>query len=270
VRPAPIPWLILLLAPRILAQDVPAQDEAGPAKPAPWKAELAARWNEVRAFVPTDGEPRAVERIAEPIFSYAESAREDAHYGTLWAWGRQGRPVALLALGMDIDGPARGFELVALTGDVSVVMHDGWKWTPQASALDMQDFPSSPSAATNEPARLIQIKSLARKFDVAELLGGERSQLRLLPTPVYRYHDAAHGLLDGAFFLFAHGTNPEALLAIECRTSDDGTAWSYGFVPLAAAEVTAQLNDQVVWTKPSTPGPRRQDPYSTWLETGAE
>jgi hypothetical protein len=73
--------------------------------------------------------------------------------------------------------------------------------------------------------------------------------------------------MDGAFVLFCHGTNPEALLAIECRQDAGGTVWFYGFVPLAAAEVTARLNDEVVWTKTSTAGPRRQEPYSTWLES---
>jgi hypothetical protein len=247
-----------------------AQEEADPTETAAWKAEMAARWSEVRAFVPMEGERREIERVTEPIFSYVESAREKGHYGTLWVWGEPGRPVALLAQGMDIDGPARGFELVSLADDVSVVMHDGWEWKPEASALDMQEFPTAPSAAENGPARFIQIKSLARKFDVAELLGDGRSQLRLLPTPVHRYDDATRGLIDGAFFLFAHGTNPEALLVIECRADGDETAWSYGFVPLAAAEVTAQLSGQDVWTKPSTPGPKRQDPYSTWLEIGAE
>lgn len=261
-----IPALFLLLpVGPLLAQDTPEQPDT-----APWKAEMAARWSRVRAYEQQDGARQEVARVAEPIFNYVETAREKGHYGTLWVWGEQGRPVALLAQGMDIGGPARGFELAALTRGVSVVMHDGWEWNPQTSALELQEFPQAPSAAATDAARLVQIKSLARQFDVSETLGDERYQLRLLPTPVYRYRDETQGLLDGAFFLYAHGTNPEALLVIECRQHNDESAWSYGFVPLAAAAVTAQRKDRTVWSKEPTPGPKRQDPYSTWLEIGGE
>jgi hypothetical protein len=164
-------------------------------------------------------------------------------------------------------GPVGGFEIVDLTEGVSAVMHDGWKWKAPSACLELKPFTKAPAAAETESLRLIQIKGLARQFEVSELVGEKQFELRLLPTPVHRYRDEARGLVDGAFLLFSHGTNPEALLAIECRRDAAETHWSYGFVPLAAAEVTARLNDEVVWKKESTAGPRRQEPYSTWLET---
>jgi hypothetical protein len=229
---------------------------------------MAARWKQVRAFVSKDGAEHEVDRVAEPVFSYVERAREGQHVGTLWVWGTQGRPVALFAQNRDLSDPSvGGFELVALRDGVSAVMHDGWKWSPESSALSMKPFSIAPAAAQTEATRLVQLKGLARRFDVSEKLGEEQSPLRLLPTPVYRYQDLEAGLLDGALFVLGHGTNPEAVLVIECGTQNGETAWSYGFVPLAAAAVTARLSDQVVWEKEPTPGPKRQDPYSTWLET---
>ena len=261
----------LLIVPGVLAccGQLFAQEAAKQQTSSRWKEAMAARWNEVRALVPKDGAEHEIDRVAEPVFSYVERAREGQHVGTLWVWGTQGRPVALFAQNRDLTDPSvGGFELVALTDGVSAVMQDGWKWSPPSSALNMKSFPGAPAAAETETTRLVQLKALARRFEVSEKLGDEQSPLRLLPTPVYRYQDPGAGLVDGALFILGHGTNPEAVLVIECRTQNGGASWSYGFVPLAAAAVTARLNDQVVWEKESTPGPKRQDPYSTWLETG--
>jgi hypothetical protein len=260
----PIAFAILVLGGRLAALEETEQKTD-----APWRESMAARWNEVRAFHTRNGAEHEVDRVAEPVFSYVERAREGQHVGTLWLWGTQGRPVALFAQNRDLTDPSvGGFELVALTDGVSAVMHDGWKWSPPSSALNMKSFPDVPAAAETEAGRLVQFKALARRFDVSEKLGDEQSPLRLLPTPVYRYQDPGPGMVDGALFILGHGTNPEAVLVIECRTQNGGASWSYGFVPLAAAAVTARLNEQIVWEKESTPGPKRQDAYSTWLETG--
>jgi hypothetical protein len=54
---------------------------------------------------------------------------------------------------------------------------------------------------------------------------------------------------------------------IECRKESSGPAWSYGFLPLAGAGVTAKLNGKTVWSKEPTRASRAQEMYSTWLET---
>lgn len=244
-----------------------AQDEDEPPEQARWRAEMAERWNQLRAVELSDGSERELDQVPQALFSFVETTREGGHLGTMWVWGGSGRPAALFVQSRDLREPLWGMELVSLTEDIQVVMHDGWQWTPPGAALTMADFSGTASAAESESGRLVQMRGLARRFDVFEMLGDERAQLRLLPTPVYRYDDESAHVIDGAFFVFAHGTNPEAVLVIECRQQEGETAWAHGFVPLAAAAVTARLNGQDVWVKESTTGPRLQEPYSTWLET---
>jgi hypothetical protein len=186
----------------------------------------------------------------------------------MWVWGK-GRPVALLALSKAHGRPVWGFELVALEEGVSVVMHDDWKWKPR-SALKMTRFADAPRAADTGIKRLAQMRSLARQFTVSEQYRNENFELRLLPQPVYRYKDEDAGLIDGALFNFANGTNPEVLAVIECRQETNGPAWSYGFLPLAGAGVTVKLGETTVWTKEPTQESRAQEMYSTWLETEVE
>jgi hypothetical protein len=224
------------------------------------------RWGKMRALVRVAGKDQEVERVKDPIFAYAEPARESGGVGTIWVWGTKGRPVALLAQSKASQRPVWGFELVALTDGVSVVMHDGWQWTP-ASALKSSQFADGPPPADSDVRRLPQMKSLVEQFSLVEEYNNQSIELRLLPRPIYRYKDVENGLIDGALFNFAHGTNPEVLALIECRKGSSGPVWSYGFLPLAGAGVTAKLNGKPVWSKEPTRETRAQEMYSTWLET---
>ncbi|HZL87362.1 MAG TPA: hypothetical protein VFB96_03210, partial [Pirellulaceae bacterium] len=230
------------------------------------RATMLARWNKLRAVMRIAGKEKEVERVAQPVFSYSEPTRETGGIGTLWVWGTRGRPAALLAQSKADGRPVWGYELMALAEAVSVEMHDGWKWTPK-SALQMTPFADAPRAADSDVRRLAQMKSLVEKFTLSEQYRDQSFELRLLPRPVYRYDDEEDGLIDGAIFNFAHGTNPEILAVIECRKEDSGSAWSYGFLPLSGAAVTAKLDGKTVWSKEQTRESKAQELYSTWLET---
>jgi hypothetical protein len=221
----------------------------------------------MRALGRVKGKEQEVERLKDPIFTYSEPTRETGGVGTLWVWGPKGRPVVLLAQSKADERPVWGFELVALSEGVSVVMHDGWRWSPK-TALKMTPFADAPPPADSAARRLSQTKRLVEQFSLTEQYRGESFELRLLPNPVYRYQDKEDGLIEGALFNFAHGTNPEILAVIECRKEPSGPVWSYGFLPLAGAAVTAKLDGKTVWTKELTRESRAQEMYSTWLETG--
>jgi hypothetical protein len=224
------------------------------------------RWKKLRAYVRIGSEEQEVERHAEPIFTFSEPTRETGHLGTIWIWGSKGRPVALLSQNKAYGQPVWGFELVALSEGVSVVMHDGWKWSPE-SALKMTPFVDAPRPADGDGRRLSQMKTLVEQFALVEQYQDQSIELRLLPRSVHRYEDKRSRLIDGAMFCFAHGTNPEALAVIECREESSGPVWSYGFLPLAGAGVTAKLDGKTVWSKEPTRESRAQAMYSTWLET---
>ena len=146
------------------------------------------------------------------------------------------------------------------------MMHDGWEWSPDA-ALQMTTFNESPRKADGDAARLTQMKAFARRITITEYYRGQNIELRRLPRPIYRYQNEEAGLIDGGLFNFAHGTNPEAITVIECRQLETGSEWSYGFLPLAGAAITAKLDGKTVWSRrigkvgapdqrPSYPGAR--------------
>jgi hypothetical protein len=92
-----------------------------------------------------------------------------------------------------------------------------------------------------------------------------RYELRLLPTPVYRYQDAKGGINDGAVFAFVHGTDPELFLILEHQGQGDKAGWFYALAPMTCWAVQAKLDKTEVWSVPeclnkTTP----QGPYHAW------
>jgi hypothetical protein len=87
-------------------------------------------------------------------------------------------------------------------------------------------------------------------------------QLRLLPTPVYRYANEKE-VLDGALFAFAQGTNPEVLLLIEALRGETPGRWQYGFAPMTSFEARVLRGDKIVWQQDVAPIPTLdlQGPY---------
>jgi hypothetical protein len=80
------------------------------------------------------------------------------------------------------------------------------------------------------------MRQLARRFTVQAEWRGEKTDCRLLTQPIDRYDDETAGIVDGAVFVFANGTNPEMGLLLECSEE----LWSYGVFRLTAAKLWAQ------------------------------
>lgn len=112
------------------------------------------------------------------------------------------------------------------------------------------------------------MNDLALKFEAHRFWEPDnlRASLRLLVSPVYRYDDVQGGVLDGAVFVLAHGTNPEILMFVEAHAKRGESAmWYCGFAPLGSAELHVTRDSKDVWMQPRAPGVVGQpsDPY--WL-----
>ena len=214
------------------------------------------------------GDTRAVMRPV-PLHRWSEPTRR-SHDGTLWAWGREGRPLVLLSLEQyphPTFGPVWSYELVSLsdglvgatgakrfsrlTADYLNVEGDGLlPWATQNPGLTMWAFPDAPVPGNAEADRLRQIKELARRLNSCQFdgQGVERAELRLLPHPIARYSAPSSGLIDGVICLFVYGTNPEVVLVIEARRHGQSPPrWEYGLARLTGARPSVSLDQKEVW-----------------------
>lgn len=196
--------------------------------------------------------PQALKFAANPLLRYsdptrgltAENVLMDA---TVWRLGQQGRPTALVTLEIYRRSDTQGvlsFEFLSLSQQrfsMQHRQHPHITWDANESALTLKPLPEAPQPSGTAPARLVQMRQLAKRFTVNEkLVTGETVVCRMLSQPIDRYQAPAEQIADGALFAFANGTNPEIGLIFEA----DDARWSYALVRLSAAEVTVLLDDR--------------------------
>lgn len=212
-----------------------------------------------------DGTEAEVELLSNPALSYGDAAR-NWEGGTLWVWGKSGRPAAFMELFRDVGTNQPWIhaltltspELIQLTGPI------GKRWTPKKSHFELKDVPDSPEVSDRPVVRLRQMKEISRRIEAHEFWepNNSRFELRLLVQPVHRYQDESAKVIDGTVFVLAHGTNPEVIVQIEAHASEP-PRWQYSFVRLAGGELHVSFDNKEVWTAPRNVTDQSVDPY--WL-----
>jgi hypothetical protein len=277
--------LLLAFVAMLIALEAAGQRASGqaPARPAAKKEDdRVARLAEMKQIAGTFhataivGDTRTpVALVPEPLHRWTDPTRENSD-GALWAWRASGRPIAIIAIELYSRDKAVGtvwaLEFTSLsTGPIEVEGGEHFdmvyedmappradgrlQWVPAMGGLEFREIPDAPAPATTEAERLRQMRDLLKRFSAREFYDktAQDYALRLLSHPIDRYADAASGLMDGAIFIYANGTNPEALLVIEARRPRAGSppVWSHAAAPLTRAAPTVRLGQQDVWTHPT-------------------
>jgi hypothetical protein len=208
------------------------------------------------------------EIVKFPLLHYYNPGGETLD-ATLWAWSRGGRPLALASISHEKSDSSMekwSCELLSLADErVLLTAKPGWKWAPLTSGIEWKPVADAPVPGETAVVRTRQMSELARRFSATGVYrdGEEVVELRLMDRPLSRFSDPEHGLIDGAFFAFAGGTNPEVLLIVECRKeSGANPAWFHGFARLGAGRLTARLGETVVWERPEI---KRWDPAQPYF-----
>jgi len=210
----------------------------------------------------------------EPVFEWSNPARDGGQLGSIFLWLRDGRPAALACIfshpydRLRLPGRKINHELHALDPEKLLVKRDALnQWKPQAG-LARTEFADSGAPATTAAARLLQMRRLAQEFGGYEVdREGKRWELRLLPTPLYRYPAAKTGVVDGALFalLSNAGTDPEVLLLIEAMETDGKLSWRYACGRFSDWELRVQRKGKEVWSSvPSDTNPFAHDPLHVY------
>jgi len=219
---------------------------------------------------------RPLQLKKEPIFEWLNPVRRDTQ-GVIFLWLRDGRPAALGNIFSHppdrLPGRQIRHELHALDAEKLLVKRDGFnQWDPEAG-LARHELPEAGSPATSRGARLVQMRRLAQEFTGHSIdYESKRWELRLLPTPLYRYPDAKAGVVDGALFalMSTAGTDPEVLLVIEAKEADGKLRWEYACGRFSDWQLHVQRKGKEVFSSvPSEKNTSYQDPlhlYRTYPE----
>lgn len=190
----------------------------------------------------------------EPVFEWLNPARQ-AQQGAVFLWLRDGRPAALACIFSHphekLPGRKINHELHALDPEKLIVKRDAYnQWKPEAG-LKRKELSAAGTPAATRGARLLQMRRLAQEFTGYSVdRDGKRWQLRLLPTPLYRYPAAKSGVVDGALFalMSSAGTDPEVLLLIDANQEGDKLHWQYAVGRFSDWELHVSRKDREVFS----------------------
>jgi hypothetical protein len=196
----------------------------------------------------------------EPVMRWTSSGD---YNGEVYVWTHRG---AAVVVGCIFSGPGRNatrhimHEFHSLA---STPLHSGERggsgWLPQEPGIKLEPVPDAPEPARNRALRLTQMRDLARRFTAQVDREGSKWEMRVLSQPIYRYEisDESSPVVDGAVFAFVWtaGTDPEALIAIEARRTDQGVRWHYAPARFTNREAWVQYQGKQVWrADPATAG----------------
>jgi hypothetical protein len=178
-------------------------------------------------------------------------------HGEVFVWMFKNRPLAVASIYRWYH-PFRDstVEFVSVSEQgITALDGDKTQWNVKQPGIRWEDLPDAPKPAGSRNGRLIQMRSLARRFaaELADERGGDEvaRELRLLNRPVHRYESMDEQIIDGALLAFVEGTDPEAWLMLEAVEADGGVRWRYALARMNIDALQIRLDGKVVKTWPN-------------------
>lgn len=228
------------------AADPPAGDDATRALAA--MREAAGRYRILLEESPA----RTLLLKDDPLLRWGNPLRKTS-VGAVFLWTSQGRPEAIASFYRYVyEGTDReDHEFQSLSTRPLSATRDGIPvWSPPGPGVKFAPIPGAPVPAESAAARLRQMKALTQEFRATFDIPEDRSELRLLTQPLFRYEpQAGSSLMDGALFAFVQTTDPEVLLLLEARPEREAgpVVWQFAFARMSMVNLRAEHRGKEVW-----------------------
>lgn len=238
----PILWLLLMPAP------VTAQTSAYSAEQLQSFFQKTAEDYEISV----GGRPLTLKK--QPLMNWKNPIRTQSR-GALYVWDLEGRPQVLGSIfTFEYNEVVRcRHELISLADQpLTAELNGEVVWSPTQGGTEWTPCKPELVPAQTTSRRLFQMRSIARQF-IGKLRtsDGQTATLTLIPQPLLRYQSVKDGIIDGAVFSFAQGTDPEILLVLEAKRSKDGeTAFFYAPVRANYLGLSLEFEGSEVWSAP--------------------
>lgn len=202
-----------------------------------------------------DARDEAASLKTEPVLRWSNPATGEVH-GNVFLWTINSRPAVVGSLYQWFSPHTHmSHEFHSLHEQkVTGRYEDKEVWTTSGAGVEFQAVGDAPPPTASAPQRLLQMKKLSKRFSAhKEERDGNRSELRLLTQPIYRYAADKQGVVDGALFAFVQGTDPEVLLLLEARRQEDATSWQFAAARMNGVGFELRFDDREVWAKEVLP-----------------
>jgi hypothetical protein len=240
----------------VLAQELPSpkEDVRAPGLAPPTAKELADKRmvfmkSALSHFTIQVGNRKEPAKVADPCLRFTDPVSNSTDgIIAVYAHGN-GRPDVVAQFFFNSQKKWIAEFTVIPESDVTILRSDQEHWKPSEYVCKFADLPNSPVPAANPTLRLPQMRAIAQGFAVTDYFGAQevRTELRLLTQPAYRYAEEGK-IVDGAMFIFAHGTNPECCVLIEAYQEGKASRYRYAVAPMSIYRLETRYKDTLVWS----------------------
>jgi hypothetical protein len=200
-----------------------------------------------------DADRQPLKLVDRATYTGARSGEHGGTYGSVYVWTNQGNAEAVACFWRYVGGDGTRSIVHELHSLSPVVLKSEGKgsdaWKPK-TGVKRHLIEDAPAPATTEAARLRQMRTFCRDFSARSVSSeGDRTELRLLPQPVYRFQSNNPDVVDGALFAFvcSVGTDPEAFLQLEAIATTEGPRWNYSLARFSHMDLFVNYKDTEVW-----------------------
>jgi hypothetical protein len=193
-----------------------------------------------------DGNTQKLVRLDEPIQRW-NNAIVPIVDATVFLWTCDGRPAVIAQLAQ-VPRIGLCLEAHSLTSEPLFGRFRGRRWAPAPPGVEWLPAPNDEAPAATAELRRIQMRKIAESYRVSDLFDNTLNELRLVPNPLHRYSCPESGILDGAIFSFALGTDPEVMILVESQKKGDANVWKVAFARMTGYACEAKLEGNKVWS----------------------
>ncbi|MBS0205638.1 MAG: hypothetical protein JSS49_22270 [Planctomycetes bacterium] len=194
---------------------------------------------------------RKAQLVEKPVMRWTA----EGNLGAVWVWTLHGRVEVIGCLGAYVNAAGKyeafhEFHSATLKPLQKVEISNVRTWESQKPGVELRPLDSAPEPSASDKLRLVQMRTIAREFEVELNPGTKKThQLRLATAPLFRYQSDNPDLIDGAIFSYLqdNGTDPECLLMVEARKASDGIQWYYAPLRFTWRPLRLTHRSQVVW-----------------------
>jgi len=198
-------------------------------------------------------ESQGLALVDTATYLWARSGPHGGTYGAVYVWTNRGNAEAVACFWRN-PGTNGTLSVVHELHPLSPVVlssqgKESDSWKPK-TGLKRHPLADAPVPAASAVGRMQQMRTLCRDFSAKSVSSrGDRTELRLLPQPLYRSQSTNPDVVDGALFAFvcSVGTDPEAFLQLEAIQTADGPRWHYTLARFSHMDLHVNYKDTEVW-----------------------
>ena len=212
-----------------------------------WKKYYVSCLPTYRFFIGKDKKP--LKAIPEAKLRWDNPVREGRTHGELFVWTNQGRGAVVgNILSYDVGENQRrvAHEFHSFDTEEIICERKEEPFKLSAPGVEYIPIPGAPIPAKSRGLRFAQMRRMAKDFKASTKKGDVAQPLRALSAPLYRF-ETKKVEDDGAIFAYVTGTDPEILVAIVAKKTDDGPAWFFGAGRFTDLQIDLKYKTKVVW-----------------------